>query len=141
MLNFTAAGLVSPPSPQQTLQKALSRMPRSRLGEGWRQRACLRVLSGRFRDAPVWCLSSDAQRQRRWLSSCRCRTLLSVVSSTSPRLSAVSAVCQGVHEGERPEGKTPAATGVLAGGPGRVCLLNCLQRVHGLGECETGTRV
>lgn len=141
MLNFTAAGLVSPPSPQQTLQKALSRMPRSRLGEGWRQRACLRVLSGRFRDALVWCLSSDAQRQRRWLSSCRCRTLLSVVSSTSPRLSAVSAVCQGVHEGERPEGKTPAATGVLAGGPGRVCLLNCLQRVHGLGECETGTRV
>lgn len=33
------------------------------------------------------------------------------------------------------------ATGVLAGGPGRVCLLNCLQRVHGLGEYETGTRV
>ena len=45
MLSFTAAGLLSPQSPQQTLQKALSQMPRSRLGEGWRQRACLRVQS------------------------------------------------------------------------------------------------
>lgn len=113
MLSFTAAGLLSPQSPQQTLQKALSQMPRSRLGEGWRQRACLRVLSARFRDAPVGCLSSDAQRQRRWLSSCRCKTLLSVVSSTGPRLGAVSAICQGVHEGERPEGKTPWPQGFL----------------------------
>lgn len=45
------------------------------------------------------------------------------------------AVFRGAHEGQRPEGKMPVVTRVLAGRPGRVCSLSCLQHVHGLRKC------
>ena len=74
-------------------------------------------------------------RETGWIPAGIERCSAALCEKHRSQVQVLSAVFRGAHEGQRPEGKMPVVTRVLAGRPGRVCSLNCLQHVHGLRKC------